>query len=43
MIELTALLDKDGAIILYDIYIDGEWCGSRRTAEQCYEFAAWVL
>lgn len=25
----------DGAVQLYDMYVDGKWHGSRRTLEQC--------
>jgi hypothetical protein len=24
--------------ILYDIYLDGHWIGSRRTVDQCWEY-----
>lgn len=26
---------KTGAIILYDIFVEGKWVGSRRTIPQC--------
>jgi hypothetical protein len=29
---------ENNTIILYDIYVDGVWCGSRRTIEQCKVF-----
>jgi hypothetical protein len=36
------VVDRDGAIVLYDIYVSApgsgeEWIGSRRTLEQCRE------
>jgi hypothetical protein len=27
--------EKDGNVVLYDMYVNGEWHGSRRTLEQC--------
>lgn len=27
----------DGKVLLYDIYVEGEWIGSRRTITQCYD------
>jgi hypothetical protein len=27
---------------LYDIFLDGEWIGSRRTPKQCEQHIAWV-
>lgn len=33
--ELIAVRDKAGAVVLYDMFIDGVWHGSRRTLEQC--------
>lgn len=38
-----AVLDADGATVLYDIFIDGEWIGSRRTPDQALNALAWVL
>ena len=35
--KLVPVLDKDGNVILFDMYIDGVWIGSRRTEEQCWE------
>nr|WP_316193014.1 SEC-C domain-containing protein [Bradyrhizobium sp. SZCCHNRI1029] len=34
---LKAVLGPDGAIQLWDIFIYGEWVGSKRTERQCYE------
>jgi len=31
-------VSADGKAVLYDIYVDGEWVGSRRTIGQCHEF-----
>lgn len=33
--ETVPVLDKHGNVVLYDMYVDGEWHGSRRTLEQC--------
>ena len=33
--ELRPVHDEKGELQLYDIFNDGEWCGSRRTQEQC--------
>lgn len=35
--KLVPVLDKDGSVLLYDIYIDDVWQGSRRTIRQCEE------
>lgn len=29
---------RDGLVLLFDIYINGEWHGSRRTARQCRRY-----
>ena len=39
-LRLEPVYAPDGAIQLYDIYIRGEWQGSRRTLKQCCEVAA---
>jgi hypothetical protein len=31
------VLDKSGEIVLYDIWTDGKWIGSRRTKDQVKE------
>lgn len=33
--ETAPVRDKRGDIVLYDMYVYGEWIGSRRTLEQC--------
>jgi len=38
--QARPVVDKDGAVVLYDIYVDTpgsreKWIGSRRTMEQC--------
>ncbi len=33
--ELVPVYDEAGNIILYDIYVDNKWVGSRRTVDQC--------
>lgn len=35
---LKPVTNKKDGIILLDIYINGEWCGSRRTYAQCQKF-----
>lgn len=30
----------DGAVVLFDIFIDDVWHGSRRTAQQCTAYIA---
>ena len=36
MVELRPVIDQyNGRVILFDIYRDGQWLGSRRTVEQC--------
>jgi death-on-curing protein len=34
-LDLTPICDANGQVLLYDIYVDGRWLGSRRTKEQC--------
>jgi len=29
--------DDHGVIVLFDMWLDGQWLGSRRTAAQCRE------
>jgi hypothetical protein len=36
--ETIPVLDPDGNVQLYDMYIDDEWCGSFRKLEYCEEF-----
>jgi hypothetical protein len=35
--ETVPVRDKDGNVVLYDMYVDGRWIGSRRTLAQCGE------
>lgn len=35
------VFDRDGTVLLYDMYLDGKWIGSRRTLPQCAESFAW--
>ena len=39
---LSAVRDEHGVIQLYDIYLDGQWMGSRRTVEQALAYAAFL-
>lgn len=34
-IEIVPFKDGDGNIVIYDMFVDGTWIGSRRTPEQC--------
>jgi death-on-curing protein len=34
-LDLIPVCDANGQVLLYDIYVDGKWHGSRRTEEQC--------
>lgn len=36
--ECRPVRDKDGNVQLFDMYVDGDWHGSRRTLEQCDEY-----
>ena len=29
--------DKEGNVVLYDMYVNGRWIGSRSTVKQCEE------
>lgn len=33
--RVSPVRDAEGNVIVYDIYLNGEWVGSRRTKEQC--------
>jgi hypothetical protein len=33
--ETVPVVGQDGSVVLYDMYVNGEWHGSRRTLEQC--------
>lgn len=37
-IDLVPVLDDTGSIVLYDIFINGVWHGSRRTIAYCNEY-----
>lgn len=37
------VLDNRGFVILFDLWVEGKWVGSRRTAEQCAEFLSWYI
>jgi hypothetical protein len=34
---LTPVRDKDGAVVLHDIWVAGKWAGSRSTVRQCID------
>lgn len=37
-IEARAVKDARGFALLFDLWVDGEWVGSRRTVEQCEDY-----
>lgn len=38
MVRFEPVLDKDGGVVLYDIFINGVWHGSRRTQAYCISY-----
>lgn len=36
-INAKPVLDERGFVVLFDLWLAGNWVGSRRTAEQCEE------
>lgn len=42
-VDLKPVFDKEDQVQIYDIYIDGQWCGSRRTVEQANLAAERIL
>lgn len=38
MLECEPVYDERSRFVLYDIFIDGHWHGSRRTYQQCLEY-----
>ena len=34
-IETRPVLDERGFVMLWDLFVGGQWVGSRRTVEQC--------
>jgi hypothetical protein len=41
--RFAPVYDKDGSVSLYDIYIDQQWMGSRRTLQQCEDEIDFLL
>lgn len=41
--RFVPVFDKLGQVELYDIYLDGEWIGSKRTIEQCEDRIQFLL
>lgn len=33
--ETVPVLNDDGSVLLYDMFVNGTWIGSRRTLPQC--------
>lgn len=42
-IEARPVLDKRGFAVLFDLYVAGEWVGSRRTVEQCEDWLTYYI
>lgn len=38
VIVARPILDHRGFVVVFDLWVDGTWVGSRRTPEQCAEF-----
>lgn len=38
--NLDPVLDDENNLVLFDIYIGGEWHGSQRTYRQCQQYIA---
>jgi hypothetical protein len=41
--RFAPVCDSNGAVTLYDIYINEEWIGSKRTLEQCEDRVRFLL
>lgn len=41
-IEARPVLDERGYAVLFDLWVNGTWVGSRRTAEQCEQHLSHV-
>jgi hypothetical protein len=41
--KVVPLLDESGVPLLFDMYIDGIWHGSRRTLVQCESYFNFIL
>lgn len=37
-IEAVAVKDERGFALLFDLWVNGKWVGSRRTVEQCEQW-----
>lgn len=37
-IEARAVKDENGYALLFDLWVDGVWVGSRRTIRQCEDY-----
>lgn len=37
-IEARAIKDERGFALLFDLWVNGKWVGSRRTVEQCEQW-----
>ena len=41
-IEARPILDERGFAILFDLWVAGQWVGSRRTVEQCEDWLSYL-
>lgn len=41
--KFVPVLDKDGIVVIYDMYRSGKWYGSRRTLQQAQDFMNWMF
>jgi hypothetical protein len=41
-IEARPILDERGFVVVFDLWVAGQWVGSRRTAEQCEEWLSYL-
>lgn len=42
MMTVVPVLNKDGTILLIDMYVGGIWHGSRRTADQVEQYRLYL-
>jgi hypothetical protein len=41
-IEARAVKNEHGHALLFDLWVNGKWVGSRRTVEQCEQYLSWL-
>jgi hypothetical protein len=42
-IKSIPVFDKDGSVLLYDLFVNKEWIGSRRTVKQSEEWLSFYI